>query len=148
MKKSHIAALLVMVIALGAVISTLYRADTYSSFSEARNYPGRDVQIIGTLVPDEPIREQLIDGRQVLSFSLRDRDGVESQVRYFGPKPMDFERSDQVVLIGRYTGDEGFVAGSLLLKCPSKYSPDDMTPLEFEEKRLGDVLPGNGSPGQ
>ena len=36
-------------------------------------------------------------------------------------KPQDFERSEQIVLIGKVEGDE-FHASEILLKCPSKYN--------------------------
>jgi cytochrome c-type biogenesis protein CcmE len=49
-----------------------------------------------------------------------DSDGVESKVLYFGGKPQDFEKLDQIVLVGSYNHDN-FVASQLLLKCPSKY---------------------------
>jgi len=131
MKKTHIIAILFVVIAIGAIISTFYNANTYASFAEARQHPGREYHIIGELQRNKPIEEQLVSGSLLLRFHMTDHTGEESQVVYFGNKPQDFEKSDQVVLIGKYD-DEVFVASSLLLKCPSKYSPDDLQPVEFE----------------
>jgi cytochrome c-type biogenesis protein CcmE len=137
MSKSRIIALMFVVVAIGAIISTVYNADTYSSFGEARENPGREVHIIGELLRDRAIDEYLKDNTLVLRFSMRDSHGEESQVTYFGAKPQDFEKSDQVVLIGKYLDDQ-FVASSLLLKCPSKYNPDDLKPEEFQTTTYGE----------
>jgi cytochrome c-type biogenesis protein CcmE len=131
MKRSHIIALLFIVVAIGAIVSTVYNAGTYSSFAEARQHPGREVHIIGELIREQPIEEALVEQTLVLRFFMRDSHGEESQVIYFGAKPQDFEKSDQVVLIGRYQ-EEGFIVSSLLLKCPSKYNPEDLQPEEFD----------------
>jgi cytochrome c-type biogenesis protein CcmE len=130
MKKTHILALIFIVIAIGAIISTVYNADTYATFAEARLQPGRDFHIIGELVKDQPIEESVVDNTLMMTFFMRDQEGEATQVYYPGAKPQDFEKSDQVVLVGRFR-DEHFVASSLLLKCPSKYNPDD---LAMEEK--------------
>lgn len=123
MKKTRIAALLFIVIALGAVISTVYKSETYSNFAKAKEHPGREVNIIGTLSPGKEVTERVVDNTLTLTFYLTDHLGNERQVTYFGAKPYDFEKSDQVVLIGRYEED-AFIASSLLLKCPSKYDPE------------------------
>lgn len=127
MKKTHIIALVFIVIAIGAIISTVYNADTYASFEEARKHPGREFHIIGELIKDKPIEEKIVRNTLLMTFHMTDNQGGESQVTYLGAKPQDFEKSDQVVLIGAFKED-AFVASSLLLKCPSKYNPD-----EFEE---------------
>ena len=127
MKKTHIIGLVFIVIAIGAIISTVYNADTYASFEQARRHPGREFHIIGELIKDKPIEEKIISNTLLMTFYMTDNQGGESQVTYYGAKPQDFEKSDQVVLIGSFEGDR-FIASSLLLKCPSKYNPD-----EFEE---------------
>ncbi len=129
MKKTHIIALIFIVVAIGAIISTVYKADTYASFEEARKHPGREFHIIGELLKDRPIEERVVDNSLLLTFFMTDNQGGESKVHYLGALPQDFEKSDQVVLIGKFE-EEQFIATSLLLKCPSKYNPDD---LEMEE---------------
>ncbi len=130
MKRTHIIALIFIVIAVGAIISTLYNADTYVSFSEAREHPGRQFHIIGDLNRDMPIEEKVEENTLTLRFYLVDRAGEEVQVLYFGAKPQDFEQSDEVVLIGNYDSGQ-FVANSLLLKCPSKYKPEEIGQTEY-----------------
>lgn len=132
MKRSHILGLIFIVVAVGAIISTVYNADTYSSFSQAMQQNGREVHIIGELVREVPVEERIIDNALVLHFTMKDNEGKAAQVMYFGAKPQDFEKSDQIVLVGKYVDDQ-FVASSLLLKCPSKYNPDDLNPTAFEE---------------
>lgn len=127
MKRTHIIALIFIVIAIGAIISTVYNADTYASFEEARKHPGREFHIIGELIREKPIEEKIVSNTLMMTFHMTDNNGGESQVTYFGAKPQDFEKSDQVVLVGSFEEDL-FVASSILLKCPSKYNPD-----EFEE---------------
>ncbi len=125
MKKSHVLALVFLAIAIGAIIGTVYNADTYAVFAEARANPEREFHIIGELVKEQPVKEEVRDNALTLTFTMRDSSGEEAEVLYFGGKPQDFEQSDEVVLIGKYEGDR-FVAGSLLLKCPSKYNPEGL----------------------
>ena len=54
------------------------------------------------------------------SFTLVDDNNKEQKVYYNEPMPPDFARSEKVVVIGSYQG-ENFVANKILLKCPSKY---------------------------
>jgi cytochrome c-type biogenesis protein CcmE len=130
MRKTQLAGLLFVVVATGAIISTVYNADTYADFEQAREHPGREFHIIGALLRDLPIEERLVDQTLLTTFSMVDHQGYQAEVTYFGAKPQDFEKSDQVVLIGRYDG-ERFVASSLLLKCPSKYNPESLQPEAF-----------------
>jgi cytochrome c-type biogenesis protein CcmE len=130
MKKTHIIGLLFIVVAIGAIISLVYNADTYASFAEARSHPGREFHIIGELNRDKAVEERVEDNTLILTFHMIDQEGEEAEVLYFGAKPQDFEQSDEVVLIGKYES-ERFVAGSLLLKCPSKYKPGEIGQTEY-----------------
>ena len=56
---------------------------------------------------------------------MLDNNGVEREVFLQKAKPQDFERSEQIVLIGKAKNDV-FVAREILMKCPSKY--DDGSP--------------------
>ena len=131
MKRTHLIALVFIVIAIGVIISTLYNSDTYVTFAEAREYPGRQFHIIGELNRGRPISETVEDNTLILRFYMFDASGEESEVIYFGAKPQDFEQSDEVVMIGNYDSGQ-FVASSLLLKCPSKYKPDEIGQTEYK----------------
>jgi cytochrome c-type biogenesis protein CcmE len=124
MKKTHIAALIVLVVAIAAIIATVYDADTYASFETARAHPGKQFHIIGELNPDKPVLETIENNTLIFSFYMFDNAGGESKVIHFGPRPQDFDKLDQIILVGQYNNDM-FVASQLLLKCPSKYQEDE-----------------------
>jgi cytochrome c-type biogenesis protein CcmE len=60
-----------------------------------------------------------------------DNKGEERKVILHKNKPQDFERSEQIVLIGKMKAD-AFVASDILMKCPSKYN--DGVPQETASK--------------
>ena len=64
----------------------------------------------------------------VLIFSLIDNKGISKQVVLHKSKPQDFEKSEQIVLIGKMDGTE-FHANDILMKCPSKYN-DGKPPMK------------------
>lgn len=130
MKKTHLIGLIFIVVAIGAIISLVYNSDTYASFAEARLHPGREFHIIGKLNHNKAVHERVEENTLILSFHMIDKEGEEAEVLYFGAKPQDFEQSDEVVLIGNYDSGQ-FVANSLLLKCPSKYKPDEIGQTEY-----------------
>ncbi|MFW5792759.1 MAG: cytochrome c maturation protein CcmE [Bacteroidota bacterium] len=130
MKKTHIVLLIFLVVVLAAVISTVYQADTYSSFEIAKANPGKEFHIIGTLDKDKPVEESIMEKSLILTFYMTDDKGNSSKVHFYGSEPTDFYKSDQIVLIGKYENDV-FIASSLLLKCPSKYNPDEFEEQEF-----------------
>jgi len=59
------------------------------------------------------------------SFILVDDAGREQKVNYNEPMPTDLIRSEKVVVIGSYQGDE-FNATKIILKCPSKYQEQNV----------------------
>ena len=68
---------------------------------------------------------------------MSDEKGLIKQVVYKGTKPQDFEKSEQVVVMGKMEG-ETFKASSLLLKCPSKYN-NNKKPESFGSKEFTKV---------
>ena len=57
-----------------------------------------------------------------LFFTWVDREGTERKVILNQSKPQDFDRSEQIVIIGKATDDADFHAKEVLMKCPSKYN--------------------------
>ena len=51
------------------------------------------------------------------------------------PMPPDFLRSEQVVVVGKYT-DDVFVADQILMKCPSKYQEESVQVEGIRELNL------------
>jgi cytochrome c-type biogenesis protein CcmE len=134
MKTYHIILIIIVVIAIGVIISTFTDTSTYSNFTEAGKYPGKEYHIIGKLSKDKPIvYDSKVDANR-FSFYMRDEKGLVKQVVYRGTKPQDFEKSEQVVVMGCMEG-ETFKASSLLLKCPSKYN-NKKKPESFGEKEF------------
>jgi len=132
MKTYHIVLIVIIVMAIGVVISTFTDTSTYTNFKDAGRYPGKEYHIIGKLVKEKPIVYDSKVNANQFSFYMRDDKGIEKQVIYRGSKPQDFEKSEQVVVMGKMNG-ETFMASSLLLKCPSKYN-NEKKPETFTEK--------------
>ncbi len=131
MKTTHILAILAVAIITGIIITTFSGSGTYSHFEEAFENPGRDFHIIGTLNTGKPLEYDSHIDHNLFAFYMFDQHGKESRVVYRGAKPQDFEKSEQVVIIGS-AGESEFIAKQLLLKCPTKYNEEGL-PQEFEE---------------
>ena len=63
----------------------------------------------------------------LLEFTLTD--GVETlDVAYKGSLPNNFRDATSIVVTGQYSEDQIFRANKMLVKCPSKYSADEIDP--------------------
>jgi cytochrome c-type biogenesis protein CcmE len=134
MKKSHIIGIIVIAMAIGIIMTTAGDASTYVSFGDAielaKDGNSTKVHVVGRLKKDnqghivgmqyEPLKDP-----NYFSFTLVDTNRFEQRVVYFNPKPQDFERSEQVVITGNMQ-NEVFVADKILLKCPSKYTENEI----------------------
>jgi cytochrome c-type biogenesis protein CcmE len=134
MKRIHIFGILIIAAAITIIMSTASDASVYVPFSEAqaRAQDGDDtkVHVVGRLKKDAKGHivgmqyDPMIDPNY-FSFVLVDTNRVEQQVVYYNPKPQDFDRSEQVVITGNMQG-KTFVADKILLKCPSKYTENEV----------------------
>lgn len=127
MKKSHILAIVVIAISIGIIIATAGDASTYVNFNQAYEMAATgnntSIHVVGHLKKDSNghvIGLENASDHLSFSFILVDENGKEQNVFYNEPMPPDFTRSENVVVIGGYQGDN-FVANKILLKCPSKY---------------------------
>ncbi len=124
MKKTHIVALMMIGVLIAVIMTLSSSYTTYESFATAYSESGKEYQVIGTLVrADEMHYEPEVDPNY-FSFYMADRDSDIKKVIFKEAKPRDFERSDQIVTVGKMVGDE-FHASKMLLKCPSKYKDSD-----------------------
>lgn len=114
------------------VISTFADASTYVSFSDAKSLYSvgkkSPIHVVGRLIKNE--KNQVIGIKKSndnlsFSFEMIDEEGTIENVFYGEPMPPDFILSDQVVVIGSYN-DKRFIAKEILLKCPSKYTEDQV----------------------
>ena len=135
MKKTHIFILVFVVAAIGVIMSLFANTSTYTDFSAAIENPGKEFHVIGKLVKEKPIVYDTKVDANKFTFFMTDQKGVERQVTYKSAKPQDFDKSEQVVVIGKMENNE-FLASSLLLKCPSKYN-EEKKPDSFGDKEFG-----------
>lgn len=131
MKRIHILALVVVVAAIGVVLSLSMNSSTYADFNEAKAHAGREYHVIGTLSPDRPMHYDAKTDANAFSFYMLDDTGNEMMVKYTDTKPQDFEKLDQLVVIGKMK-DGYFEAHKMNLKCPSKYN-DEQLPDGYTE---------------
>ena len=120
MKKIHIVGIVLIAVAMMSMFSLLGNSSTYANFKDARETED-EVHVAGTLVKTKPIDYKPEIDPNVFSFYMTDKNGEEVHVIMNKIKPNDFERSEQVVVIGEMQGND-FVAYDLLMKCPSKYN--------------------------
>ncbi|WP_317898248.1 cytochrome c maturation protein CcmE domain-containing protein [Aurantibacillus circumpalustris] len=121
MKKLHILGIIVIAVAIGVIFVSLKNTSTYADFTEAVSNPDKEFHVVGKLDKDQPqIYDPKINPDEFL-FSMIDNKGVIKQVVLHKSKPQDFEKSEQIVLIGKMQGDN-FHANDILMKCPSKYN--------------------------
>ena len=121
MKKTHIIAIVLIAVAIGAILTTLNNTSTYADFKEAQESPDNEYHIVGKFDKE---KENVYDPQKdanVFTFYMIDNKGEERKVVLHKNKPQDFERSEQIVLIGKMQGQE-FHASDILMKCPSKYN--------------------------
>tara|TARA_S200000501_G_C20336426_1_gene531262 strand:+ start:75 stop:479 length:405 start_codon:yes stop_codon:yes gene_type:complete len=114
------------------IISTFGDASTYVTFSKAKDvYESGSLtkfHVVGKLNKDEDNNiEGLMksDDKMSFTFQMIDEDGMKEKVFYGEPMPPDFLLSEQVVVIGGYENTT-FVADDILLKCPSKYTEENI----------------------
>ncbi len=121
MKKSHLVLLLIIIGAVGLAFYSLQSSETYATFAEAKNEPDKTFHVVGKLNLEKEMVYNPVVNANLFTFYLIDKEGQEKKVLLYKTKPQDFEKSEQVVVIGKMQGDE-FHAKDVLTKCPSKYS--------------------------
>ncbi len=121
MKKLHILGIIVIAIAIGVIFASLKNTSTYADFTEALSNPEKEYHVVGKLDTSSPqIYDPKVNPDEFL-FSMADNKGVIKHVVLHKSRPQDFEKSEQIVLIGKMKGDD-FHANDILMKCPSKYN--------------------------
>lgn len=109
---------IIIIAAAAAVVLVSFSGSLtpYVTLAEARQ-KGTTVQVAG--VPDFD-SQRYENGTNDFMFEMTDHVGETVTVRFMGAKPSNFEDAENVVVIGKHTGDE-FVSKKMLVKCPSKY---------------------------
>jgi cytochrome c-type biogenesis protein CcmE len=121
MKKSFIIAIALIAVALAAILSTVADSSTYASFSMANEHPKKEFHVVGKLNKEKEQVYNPQENANLFSFYMLDNEGKECKVILNKTKPQDFDKSEQIVIIGKMAGSE-FHASDVLMKCPSKYN--------------------------
>ncbi len=129
MKKTHIALLVLIAIAIAVLISFMGDITTYDTVSSAKQKPGKFVHLIAKMEMSSMVYDPVANPNY-LTFNAVDSTGNTIKVIYRNAKPVDIEKSERIVLKGRVEGDH-FNCKDILLKCPSKYK-DDMNAAKKE----------------
>lgn len=124
MRKSSIIGIIIIAIAIGMIISTYADSSTYGNFTEAIETKS-ELHVVGNLDKEKEMVYNPQKDANYFAFYMKDKKGKECKVVFNGTKPQDFEKSEQIVLTGRMSGDE-FHASKILMKCPSKYNKDQV----------------------
>jgi len=109
-----------------AVVASLYgNTSKYITFDTAKQLaksnPEKEFHVVGSLNKKMPmVYEPQIDANK-FEFFVNDTLGNLSKVIYYNSKPRDIEKTERIVLIGKYKNDY-FEASQILNKCPSKYN--------------------------
>ena len=129
MKKIQIFGLVIIAVAIGIIVSTAGDASTYVDFSKAQDMAAdgdnESIHVVGRLKKDAAgqILDMQYDPKidpNYFTFTLVDNKNVAKKVVYMSTKPQDFDKSEQVVVIGKMHNGT-FAAEKILMKCPSKY---------------------------
>jgi cytochrome c-type biogenesis protein CcmE len=121
MKKIHIIAIVGIAVALAVIVSTISNSSTYAPFRTAIENEGKTFHVVGKVNLQKDFIYNPEVNANLFGFYLVDNEGIEKLVMYNGTKPQDFERSEQIVVVGKMSGND-FHANQLLMKCPSKYN--------------------------
>ena len=133
MKKSSILGLVTIAVAIAVIISLYANTSTYGTFKDAKNTNGQ-LHVIGFLDKQKELYYDAAKDANYFSFFMKDKKGEECKVVFTGTKPQDFERSEQIVLVGEMRGNE-FHASHIQMKCPSKYTQDKVEVTEADAKK-------------
>jgi cytochrome c-type biogenesis protein CcmE len=118
MKLKHIVALVIAIGFIGvAAIALVDNKIDYSDFQKAER-TGSRVQVAGSLVKEKSTNYD--PKSNVLTFHMKDKQGIEMPVRFVGMKPNNFDIAPSVVCVGKVE-DGVFQVTDIQTKCPSRY---------------------------
>jgi cytochrome c-type biogenesis protein CcmE len=124
MKRSHIIAIVIIAVAIGALVGSLSDSSTYADLDQALADPGKEYHVVGVLDRSAEIVYEPSLNASLTTFTMKDLTGKTCRVHLAKAKPQDFERSERLVLIGEANANGEFEARDMLMKCPSKYNEE------------------------
>jgi len=125
MKKSHIAALILIGIAIAVLISSMVDVTAYETIASAKEKQGKTVTVIAKL-DKSTVQYNPAVNPNYLTFEATDTLGDRMKVAYYYEKPYDMEKSERIVLKGKIENGVFQIHDQkgILIKCPSKYKDD------------------------
>ena len=101
--------------------SVSYYVTVSEFFARGSELHDTSVRVAGKIA-DSPVGWNAEDLE--LRFTITEGDGTMT-VFYQGAKPSGFKAGSDILVEGKYHSDGIFRASQLILKCPSKYEPED-----------------------
>ena len=101
--------------------SVSYYVTVSEFFARGTELHDTNIRVAGKIA-DSPVDWDAQDLE--LRFTITEG-GDTMAVVYQGAKPSAFKAGSNILVEGKYHSDEIFQASQLLLKCPSKYEPED-----------------------
>ena len=132
MSRTNIVVILLVAVLMGALLSVFTTNSESVVFARAFAEPGIEFKVSGTLDTDHPV---LYDPEVAVAetrFHMRDKDGEVREVILSKAKPTGLEQSESIDLYGRVV-DGTFIAGDMLMKCPSKYNEQSHSLAEAQD---------------
>ena len=121
MSRTNIVVLLLVAVLMGTLFSVFTTNSESVVFARAFAEPGIEFKVSGTLDTDHPVVYDPEVSVSRTRFHMRDKEGEVREVILNKPKPTGLEQSESIDLYGRVV-DGQFIAGEMLMKCPSKYN--------------------------
>lgn len=132
MSRTNIVVILLVAVLMGALLSVFTTNSESVVFARAFAEPGIEFKVSGTLDTEHPV---LYDPEVAVAetrFHMRDKDGEVREVILNKAKPTGLEQSESIDLYGRVV-DGTFIAGDMLMKCPSKYNEQSHSLAEAQD---------------
>jgi len=132
MSRTNIVVILLVAVLMGTLFSVFTTNSESVVFARAFAEPGVEFKVSGTLEPDHPVVYDPEVAVARTRFHMRDKDGEVREVILNKAKPTGLEQSESIDLYGRVI-DGQFIAGEMLMKCPSKYNEQSHSLAEATE---------------
>jgi len=127
MKKRYLVGTIILVLVVGYLFylslgsSVSYYVTVSEFFFKGTELYDTNVRVAGKIA-DSPIEWNADDLK--LRFTITEG-GDNMTVIYQGAKPTGFKISSSILVEGKYHSDGVFRASQLIMKCPSKYEPEE-----------------------
>jgi cytochrome c-type biogenesis protein CcmE len=123
MKKTHIIILVFIAAAIAVLVSYTGNLTTYETVASAKQKEGKFVRLIAKVDRSQPVEYDAAKDPNYMIFTAIDTLGNTTKVVFHNSRPLDFEKSERLVLNGRMENGK-FECKDMLMKCPSKYKDD------------------------